>query len=207
VATAAHQELTELLQRQGRLKARADEIAAEERAALAAVKVASDALIALERTAASGTKVSAAKRTEAEDALLQVRSTAAAPWAERRQAAGLAAADARQAVAVYVGQHLDPLLAELETEGRQAAEEVDAAARQLLGAYAERAAVEQRTFSLLSLIGRVQPGDVRRTQAEPVAAAAEALLQRGGERWPEVLRRPNEPRHTVVTDVAEVVSA
>jgi hypothetical protein len=44
----------------------------------------------------------------------------------------------------YVAANLDDLLAVLELEGRQAAEEVDAKARQLLNAIGQRQQVEGR---------------------------------------------------------------
>jgi hypothetical protein len=204
--TEAHpetQELAALLAQQQRLAARVDEIGAEERAAVAAVHAASDALVTLERQAAAGAKVSPARRTEAEDRLLQARTAGAAPWGERRKAAQLVAADARQAVAAYVGEHLDPLLAELAERGERAAQEVNAAAEAVVAAYQERQAIESETFAMLGRLGhRVRPGDVARPRSEPVAAEARKLMEQGGEQAPTVLVRPGTPRHGQVTPEA-----
>ena len=202
-AVAATTRLRELLDQQHRLEARLDQVRAEERAAGIALEQASRELVELERAAASGTvKLSAAKRQAAEDHVLRCRMAFEAPWPQRREAVALAIQDAQRAVAVFTGANLDALLADLEAQGRRVVEKVDEACRQLLDAYAERAAVEQATFQMLSRVGRVEPRDVRRTQAEQVAAAAEALLQRGGEPWPEVLHRPHEARHVEAVPAA-----
>jgi hypothetical protein len=194
--------LTELLNEQQRLEARVDAVGAEERAAATAAHEASDQLIALERAAASGAKVSQARRHEAENSLLQARSTAAAPWGERRRAAQLAVEDARQAVAAHVGANLDALLADLELEGRQAADAVDAAAQAVLDAHGQRADVEARTIRLLALTGhRMQPGDVQRGHSDELAGQAERLLLQGGEAPPSVRHRPGEPRHGAMAAV------
>jgi hypothetical protein len=195
MATAATEELAGLLERQHQLAAHVDQINADEREAVAAAREASERLVAIERAAAGGEKVSEAKRREAEDALLQARTAAAAPWSERRLAAELAARDARQAVAVFVGANLDALLTDIAVDGERAAAAIDAAAQALLDAYSARMEVEARTFALLATVRRPQPGDVARTRAEPVAREAERLLTGGGERAPDVLVRPGEPRH------------
>ena len=200
MANAATEELARVLDHQRQLEARVGEVDAEARAASEAVQAASAVLVALERRAAGGEKVTAAGRREAEDRLLQARSRAAAPWSERRRAAQLAAQDARRATAAFVAEHLDALLADLEAEGRAAAGAFDAAARAVPDAHAARAAVEQRTFGLISLPGRVQPGDVARSRGEQLAREAERLLIAGGEQPPDVLQRPDGPRHGTVVE-------
>lgn len=167
----------------------------------AAVQEASDQLVALEREAASGGKVTLAKRREAEDELLRAKTAALAPWAERRAAARLAVEDARHDVARFVGANLDALLADLGAEGRAAAARLDAAAQAVLDAYGERADVEQRTHALIALVGRVRPGDVAPARSDQLATEAHRLLDGGGERPPDVLHRPDQPRHTAVAAV------
>jgi hypothetical protein len=200
-------ELATLLDREGRLSARVSEIGAEERTAARTAQEASDTLVALERAAAGGTKVSAAKRAEAEDRLLAARTAAAAPWSERRRAAELAVTDARQTVAQFIGQNLDPLLADLADRGERAAQAVNAAAEALIGAYEARQAVERETFDLLGRVRRPRPGDVARTRCEQLVAEARKLTERGGEDPPTVLVRPGEPRHDEVAVEAEAVPA
>jgi hypothetical protein len=138
-ANSANDELAGLLDRQRQLEARVSEVAAEERAALAAAEAASDALVALEREAAVGAKA-AARRGEAEDRLLQAKTAAMAPWSDRRKAAELAVTDARAVVAHFIAANLDPLLANLAERGEQAARALDAAAEALVAAYEERQA-------------------------------------------------------------------
>lgn len=197
MATAAHPEveLAELLERQQRLAARLDELGAEERAAHAAAEAARAALIELERQAAAGEKVSAGKRQEAEDALLQERSRAMAPWPERRAALQAAAQDAQAATAAFVGAHLDALLAGLAERGAQNAEVMNTAAAQVVAAHEERQRIEQETFALVGMVRTPRPGDVARSRAELLVAEAQKLLEQGGEQGPAVLVRPDQPRH------------
>jgi hypothetical protein len=190
-------ELASLLERQQQLLAKVDELDATQREAAAAVARASDELVRLERAALGGQKITPRARAEAEQALSAARVEAAQPLRERRAAAQQASEDARAAAQVYVGEHLDALLADLGADGRRAVEAIDAAAEALLANFDARAAVEQRTFALISMVRPVRPGDVQRARSEPVAAAARALLDQGGEVPPDVLVRPDEPRQVV----------
>ena len=200
----ATDELAQLLDRQAQLAARVDAITAAEREAAQAVEAASAALVELERSAAAGGgsgSAGARRRAAAEDALLQARATAASPWPERRKAAQLAVEDARVTIQRFVGENLDPLLADLAERGEQAAQEADASAEAFLAAFAKRQGIEQETFALLGLVHQPRPGDVERARGDRLAAEAEKLLQQGGERPPTVLVRPGEPRHANINAV------
>jgi len=178
-------ELEALLERQARLAERVGELEQEQRAAAAAVARASDELAELERAAAGGAKVSQAKRRELEERLARAKAEQAAPWQERRAGAERAAADARRAVQVFAAENIGPLLADLAEQGRKAAAALDDAAETVQSAYVERAAVEERTYAVLSLVRPSRPGDVRRTRGEALYNAAGALLLGGGESPPE----------------------
>lgn len=197
----ASADLAELLDRQRTLAARVDAISAAEREAASAVEAASAALVELERSAAAGGESGSAgarRRAAAEDRLLQARTSAAAPWPERRAAAALAVEDCRVTIQRFVGENLDPLLDELAERGEQAAREEDASAEAFLAAYAKRQGIEQETFELLGLVHQPRPGDVVRSAGDQLAAEAQKLLEAGGERPPTVLVRPGEPRHAAI---------
>ena len=76
------------------------------------------------REAASGAKVTPAKRREAEDELLRATTTALAPWAERRAAARLAIEDARLGVAASSRSTSTSLLTDLAAEGQAVAQKL-----------------------------------------------------------------------------------
>jgi hypothetical protein len=100
---SATESLARLVAREQELTKRLDQIGADERAAAAAVKEASERLVALERADAGGaTKVTAAGRTRAEDELLQARSAALAPWRERQEAVRAAVRDAQAITRQFV---------------------------------------------------------------------------------------------------------
>jgi hypothetical protein len=198
MAEGPTEKLTRLRQKEAELADLVDEIDAKQRDANTAVKAASDQLIQLERAALGGQKNQKAL-ADAETVLLQAKTNQAAPWAERRQAAVQAVADARQTTATYVSSHLDQLLAVLAEEGTQAAEAIDRAAQDVLDRVAERARVEQSVFQLLALVGTPKPDDVQRTRSDELARQAEALILQGGERPPTATVRPgHEARYAQV---------
>jgi hypothetical protein len=80
-----------------------------------------------------------------------------------------------------------------------AAQAMDTAAEAVVAANTQRASVEQRVFALITLIRPARPGDVARSRAEALAAEAGKLLQQGGERAPQVLVSPSQPRHGEVS--------
>jgi hypothetical protein len=192
------EELDRLRQREQDLADRVSEVDAEQRAAGEAVQVASAAVVDLETRAGLGEKVSEQDRAKAEDALLQARSKASAPWPERRQAALQAAAEGRRQTASHVEAHLDTLLDGLAEQGTQAAEAIDQAAETLLARIADRARVEQQVFGLLQLVGSPRPGDVARSRCERLAAEAGKLLEQGGELPPVATVRPGEARFATI---------
>jgi hypothetical protein len=101
-------------------------------------------------------------------------------------------------VQAFIRENLDPLLDELADDGAKAAAQLDAAAEAVRSAYAARMDVEARTFALLGLVHAPRPGDVVRSRSDRLAAEAEKLLGQGGERPPDVVVRPGEPRHAAV---------
>jgi hypothetical protein len=196
---SASAELAALQQRQADLAGRVDQVTAEQRAAAEAAAAASAELVALEKAALSGERVSARRRMEAEERLAAARRHAEQPWQERRAAAREAVRDAEAAVRKFTAEHAEALLADLAAEGEQAAQAMDAAAQAVVDANAWRASVEQRTFALITLIRPARPGDVARSRAEALAAEAGKVLAQGGERAPQVLVPPTEPRHGEVS--------
>jgi hypothetical protein len=188
-------ELAALRERAAKLEARVDEFEREQREAVQAAGVASQRLADVERRAGLGEKVSAATRRDAEHELMRARAAAAEPWAERIAGARAAARDARAAVQAFVGQNLEPLVAELEQDGERAAQAVDDAARALLAAYGERMAVEQQVWALISMVRPSRPGDIERTRSESLVDEARRLLAGDGERPPRLLVDPRAPRH------------
>jgi hypothetical protein len=187
--------MAKLLERRERVRAKVDDLGAEQRQATAAAQVASERLAALEREALSGAKVSAATRREAEQALEQARSKASEPWAERIAGTQAAQRDAQVELQRFVSEHLDELVADLEQDGEAAAARLTEHARGIGAALSERERIAGEISSLISMIGRVEPGDVSRSRAEALARAASNLITEGGEDPPRLVRDPRVPRH------------
>jgi hypothetical protein len=172
----AAKELVALLERRESLVAKLDDLDRQQRAATAAASEASSALAQLEPRALGGEKIAAAERRRLEDALAAARATAAEPWAERRAGAREAVGDCQRQVQAHVGEHLGELLDELGEDGERAARAVDAGAAAILDAYAERARVEQAITTLAAMVRPPRVGDISRTRAEKLHAAASELL-------------------------------
>jgi hypothetical protein len=96
-----------------------------------------EALVVLESRAGAG-KVTAAERKKAEARLAAAERLYAEPWSERRRGAERGAADAHAEVARYAAEHLAEIAAEIEEDGRAAAEMVDATRLPRRGAGASR---------------------------------------------------------------------
>jgi hypothetical protein len=187
--------LAALMKRRTDALAEADRIEEQQRAAVLAVQQASGEVEELERSAVTGAaQVSQAARTKAERKLADARTVAAEPWAERASAHRLAAGDLLASAQRFAAEHLDKLLDERRAEGEDAVRIINAGAQMLLDGYAARAAVEARTFELVSMIRRAEPGDVQRSRSDALAQEAQRLLTNGGEVAPVVLVRPDEPR-------------
>jgi len=174
-------------------------IEAEARQATAEVVRLSEELADLERRAARGEQVSAKARTEAEQALTRARVRHGEPWAERLAGVQAAIRDADREMRVFVSEHLDALAAELAEDAEAAAETVNRACHSLGLAYSERMRVEQQTLALAAIVGITSPGAVARTKAEAAVAAANTLLQGGGEAAPILVVRPRGEQATVTT--------
>jgi hypothetical protein len=94
---------------------------------------------------------------------------------------------------VFVGEHLDELLAELHEDSNEAAGAVNRACRVLEAAYQERQAVEQNVTALAGMVRVPRPGDVQRTRAEAVVREANRLLAEGGEAPARLTVDPRAP--------------
>jgi hypothetical protein len=190
----ASTQLTALLAHGHALRDRVDEIDREQREANKRAATASDALAELERRALAGDDVSA-QRKKLEAELAKAKAKAAEPWAERRAGGQQAVRDHEQRVVLFVGEHFAELYGELAEDAEAAATRVDQAAHELIAAYHERQLIEGRVTMLAATIRSPRPGDVERTRAEAVAAAASALLQGGGEQAPLLHVAPTTPRY------------
>ena len=171
---------------------RVDEIDGELREATGRAAAASDALAQLERRALAGDDVGA-QRKKVEAELAKAKAAAAEPWAERLAGGQAAVRDHEQQVVLFVGQHFAELYGELAEDAEAAAARVDNACNELLAAYHERQLVEGRVIGLTGMIRQPQLGDVGRTRAEAVAAAASTLLRVGGEQAPILRNDPRQP--------------
>jgi hypothetical protein len=188
--------LANLLRRRQEALDSAYAIEAKQREAMVAVARCSRELEELERRAiAASEQVSQAARGRAEKALADAKREASQPFSERARAARFGADDLLGEAGRFAVQHLDELLDGLHGRGEAAARIVDDGARMVLDGHTQRAKVEQETFALITLIRPARPGDVRRTRGEQLAAEAQKLLAAGGEAPPDVLVRPDEPRH------------
>jgi hypothetical protein len=172
-------ELARLVATRDRLAASVDAVDAAQRQAQSELSARSEAMIRIEEAVLRGDKVTAAERQQAEEALQAARLEVAAPWPERREAARRSARAARDDVARFVGANIITLLEDLGPASRAAADRINAAAQEVLAAYAERAAVEAEVLGLIALTRRVEPRDVGRTRAETLAREAERLLAVG----------------------------
>jgi hypothetical protein len=96
---------------------------------------------------------------------------------------------------------LDELVAEIEEDGRAAAEMVNAAAERFLEAVERRAQVERELTSVVALTRpTMRPGDVTWPRSDQAAAEVRALLERGGEVGPVL--RLREPIHGELAEAA-----
>jgi hypothetical protein len=195
----ASTELAELLAHGRALRDRVSAIDREQREANERAATASAALAELERRALAGDDVGA-QRKKLEGELAKAKAAAAEPWAERRAGGQQAVRDHNQQVVRFVGEHFATLYGELAEDAEAAATRVDHACNELIAAYHERQLVEGRVTTLTAMIRQPRPGDVERTRAEAVAAAASALLQAGGEQAPLLRDDPTTPRPGELAD-------
>jgi hypothetical protein len=138
---------------------------------------------------------------------VKARIAANEPWAERRAGIQAAIRDQEQAIASFIAENLDELVAEVEEDGEAAAEALNRACRGVEDAYLQRMACEQRLTSLVTTIRIARPGEIALTRAEGVRRAAVALLMAGGEQGPKLKVDPRQPRHGEVMPKALEVEA
>jgi hypothetical protein len=187
-----------LLDQTSRAEARVGELDARQREAGAALAAAAEQLAEFERRGGGRQ----ADRARLEQALAEARARVDEPWAARREGATRAVRDARAQEARFVRENLTELVAVLETDGRTAATRIDAAAAELVAAYAAREGVAGAIAALAARIGSPRPGDVSRTRCEALAGEAQRLIREGGEEPPTLLRDPRP--HAPDTEVVEL---
>jgi hypothetical protein len=174
-------ELVRLAEREAEAQARIGEVGREARAAAQEMQDAREALIELERKP-DGVSMAQRRKVEARLALAEER--AAKRWPERRAGAERAARDAHHALQRHAAEHRDELVAELEENGRDAAEAVDRAAEAFLRAVERRTEAERALIEVVALTRAMSPNDVARSRADQARTAVAELLQRGGEAAP-----------------------
>jgi hypothetical protein len=200
--TSASETLVELDAAVETARRRVGELEGEQGTAVQDVQAASVALADLERRALGGEKISQATREQAEEELARARSTTAEPWDERIAGARSAIRDAEHRVQVFTGEHFSELVGELEVASEAVAARLTAAAQQLVDAYVERERIAGQISRLASSVGRLYPGDVQRSAAEPAVREAQRLIEQGGEVPPVLGRDPRVPRYGAIADVS-----
>jgi hypothetical protein len=133
------------------------------------------------------------ERKKAAQGLDRARVHHAEPWAERRQGARQALADHDAEVQRFTAANYAGLHDGLREMGREAAQAVDRAANDLIGAHEHWEHVASQMIALASSVRPTRPGDWVRSRSERAAREAATLLERGGELTPDV-RNPTEPR-------------
>lgn len=196
-------ELAALVAQRDALRDRVEAIDSEQREANERAANTSVALAELERRALAGDDVGG-QRKKLEAELAKARAAAAEPWAERRAGGQQAVRDHEQQVRIFVGQHFAALYDDLAEDAEAAATRVDHACNELLAAYHERQVIDGRVTTLAAMVRAPQLGDVARTRAEAVAAAASALLMAGGEQAPLLRNDPRQPQHDEPAAEAEL---
>lgn len=186
-------ELAALVAQRDALRDRVDETDREQREANERAASTSAALAELERRALAGDDVGG-QRKKLETELAKAKAAAAEPWAERRAGRQAAVRDHEQQMRIFVGQNFAALYDELAEDAEAAATHVNNACNELLAAYHERQVIDGRVTNLAAMVRQPQLGDVARTHAEAVAAAASALLQAGGEQAPLLRNDPRQPQ-------------
>jgi hypothetical protein len=71
----------------------------------------------------------------------------------------------------FQGEHLGELVEALEADGRVTAAKINAAAKAIVQAFAERERIAREISAVASQVGRIHPGDVSDTNAFCAAAA------------------------------------
>ena len=178
-------ELAALTAARRELDAKLDALDAQQRSASEDVARFGADLADLERRALAGEQVSGKQRTAAENMLAAARAKSAEPWPERRAGIQRAIRDRDHAVQKHIAANFAELLAEVEEDGRAAADALTTAAAHLVDVAYERARCADRLDQLVASVqGRSRPGLVARSRAEALVDAARRLVERGGEQAP-----------------------
>jgi chromosome segregation ATPase len=188
--STATQAMARLVAERDRARDRVDELEREARTSGERAAAASAALTEFERRGGR-----AAERGKLEAELAEARAKAAGPWAERIAGARTRIGDHQAELQRFVGEHLQALVADREAEGEAAAARLTEAAERMLAAHREREQIAGEIAALVSMVGRVHPGEVSRSRAERLANAASALLMEGGEEPPRLRPDWREPRY------------
>jgi hypothetical protein len=186
-AGPASEALNALLDAYDRAVQRRRAVDQEEREVAAAAMAASDEVASLERDRARGDEPPASVMRTAEQKLLKAKARREEPWPERRKAADAVAREAEVAVVTHLQGHGLELAAEVEQEGRDAADAVTDAARVLVDAHRRRGLVESRLVRVVHFCWPSCEQYVTRSLADQLAHVAEAFANRG-ERAPSIDR-------------------
>jgi hypothetical protein len=108
--------------------------------------------------------------------------------------------DTQHQVKVFIAEHLDELVKDLERDGEVAAANLTAAAE--VAAHQERERIAGEIGALVSQVARVRPGDVSFSRSDELVRAASALIQAGGEEPPRLRRDPRLPTHGAIPESA-----
>ena len=148
-----------------------------------------------------------ADRQKLEAQLRAAEGEAAKPWAQRIDGARRRVRDHDRAVADHVRANLLEVVAPLEADGAIHAERITELAHQIVAEVAERDAIAQQIGGLLAMIGRVDPGDVSRSNSEDLVIEARRLITGGGEDAPRLLRDPRQPTEARAPEPSDAVTA
>jgi hypothetical protein len=110
--------------------------------------------------------------------------------------------DTQHQVKVFIAEHLDELVKDLERDGEVAAANLTAAAEAVVAAHQERERIAGEIGALVSQVARVRPGDVSFSRSDELVRAASALIQAGGEEPPRLRRDPRLPTHGAIPESA-----
>jgi hypothetical protein len=154
------------------------------------------ALIQAEREDASSGQVAKLERQ-----LEQAEADPSQRWPEKIEGARQALRDADLQVRRLSAERLDELVETLEQDGEVAAKNLTRAAEAVVAAFHAREAVAYEIAETCTAAGaRLRPGDVTRSKAEQLVAAASELLDGGGEQALRLRRDPTQPIHGKIAE-------
>jgi hypothetical protein len=140
------------------------------------------------------------QRAAAEKSLTEAERKTTERWPERRAGAERAAREARQALVQFATEHLPELVAEIEDDGRAAAEHVNACGEAFQAACSHRDQAERNLIQIVALTRGMGPNDVSRARSGEARQAVQMFLSAGGEDAPSLrIEMPETPEPVPVT--------